>query len=68
MFLNDYHTDMYNYIVAILLDCKAMAKDFGYNEEKNMIQKGLKMIQTKALTEGLTAGGAGGPNYWIDGE
>jgi hypothetical protein len=56
---------MYNYIVSILLDCKAMAKDFGYIEEKEMIQKGLKMIQTKALNEGLTAGGAGGPGYWI---
>lgn len=64
MFLNDYHTDMYNYIVSILLDCKAMAKDFGYQEEKELIAKGLKMIQTKALIEKLPSGGAGGPFYW----
>jgi hypothetical protein len=64
MFLNDYHTDMYNYIVSILLDCKAMAKDFGYHEEKELIAKGLKMIQTKALIEKLPSGGAGGSSYW----
>lgn len=65
MFINDYHPDMYNYIVSILLDCKAMAKDFGYQEEKELILKGLKMIQHKALTSDIPAGGAGGPEYWV---
>ena len=68
MFLNDYCPDMYNHIVAILLDCKAMAKDFGHNDEKELIQRGLKMIQTKALAQGLPASGAGGPDYWTGGE
>lgn len=68
MFLNDYCPDMYNHIVAILLDCKAMAKDFGYNDQKEFILKGLKMIQVKALAEGLDAAGAGGPDYWTGGE
>ena len=68
MFLNDYCPEMYNHIVTILLDCKAMAKDFGYDDQKELILKGLKMIQTKALAEGLVAGGAGGPDYWTGGE
>jgi hypothetical protein len=64
MYLHDYHTDMYHHITAILLDCKVMAKQFGYNEEKEFILKGLKMIQEKSLSEGIPAGAGGGPDYW----
>ncbi len=64
MYLNDYHTDMYHHITAILLDCKAMAKQFGYTEEKEFILKGLKLIQEKSLSEGIPAGAGGGPDYW----
>jgi hypothetical protein len=65
MYLHDYHTDMYHHITAILLDCKAMAKYFGYKEEKEFILRGLKMIQEKSLSENIPAGGGGGPDYWI---
>jgi hypothetical protein len=65
MFLNDYHSDMYHHIVAVLLDCKAMAKDFGFTEEKEIIEKGLNMIKIKAINEGIPACGAGGSNYWL---
>jgi hypothetical protein len=64
MYLHDYHEDMYHHITAILLDCKGMAKKFGYTEEKEFILRGLKMIQEKSLSEGIPAGGGGGPDYW----
>jgi hypothetical protein len=64
MYLHDYHADMYHHITSILLDCKGMTKQFGYTEEKEFILRGLKMIQEKSLSEGIPAGGGGGPDYW----
>jgi hypothetical protein len=58
--INDYSTESYHYIWAILLDIKGFFQHIGDEENADMVLKIMKMIKSKYSREDIPSGGAGG--------